>query len=1045
MNVGKSIDKDPVLRCRYLSSTGVLSPSRLMASSSFTRLNAVTYNSSPRRSTSLFFLGVQVQGFRGWTNMRSLQRIRGSAKIEVRTLPSAPSQDSHRPSGKQLYPIAIPLCLTRQVSGQNAPAALVLALSLALCLHSIPAAADGGEPRPVQSQDPLTRAAAEFKTLTRDLGMRPESPPGAQEKRGPRMQWHGRVFENFRNDALDAIPHEVRQNGESKSPLRRNQFGFNVSGPLLIPKLITNPKNTFFMVSYEAVRERISRASLHTIPTADQRNGDFSQTVDQAGNLLPIYDPATTSPNPAYNPSLPVSTSNLQYLRSLFPGNRIPADRLTPAVLQALSFYPEPNTDIGPFFQNNYFVNAPEIDTADGVTGKLERQFGERHRITSNSTISRGFLSAAKFFPTIASPTDPDQHFSTKRTELIYVFTANSRTVNSASFTVGSEVTDTGNVSESSFPIYELFGNYLSMGVGFPHSRNARNSFEFQDSITTGKDKHSFTLIARANHYQVNSFDPVVPSGYFEFSTGLTGLPGITNTGDPFASFLLGLPQYGERTITTAPSYFRDSYQAVSLTDKYNTSKDFTLSATLNLSRRTPRTEKYDRQSTVDPAVINPSNGLPGALVFAGRDGIPRGLRPGSIDLDPTLSIAWNPFHDSKTVVRASYSRLHKPIPIYNGQWATQGFNARQTLLSTNTQLSPAFDFAAGIPPFTTPLPDISPAAADNTWADFVDMSRREPVIQSASVSVEREVPFSMVISVGTNHSDGHDMLVGDGNANPNAVDPRFLNYGNALYNEAFRDSLAPFPQYKGFTLYSVYPAGRYQRDAGFVRVEKHASFGLTFTAYYEFSKQFDDYSGLYGNQDLVNLRNNWSRSYYYPPQYLQLSYVYELPFGANDSLGWARPLARGWSVSGTVYWNDGTPLVMHPEFNNTGGVLSTLYVNVVPGVDPHVANPGPSLWYNPGAFDQPPDFTLGNGPRTMPDLLGPGHNSMDVSVTKRLPVGGGRALEFSAAAFDLLNHANWNYPDTTIGPASAPNINAGRIIGSKGGRVVQVGLKLSF
>src|SRR5208283_5265442 len=114
---------------------------------------------------------------------------------------------------------------------------------------------------------PLSQAADEFKVLTRDLGMRPESPPNAQERHGPKMRWHGRIYENFRNDVLDAIPHQVRQNGESVSPLRRNQFGFNISGPVLLPRLITNPNNTFFMLSYEGVRERIFRATLLTVPT----------------------------------------------------------------------------------------------------------------------------------------------------------------------------------------------------------------------------------------------------------------------------------------------------------------------------------------------------------------------------------------------------------------------------------------------------------------------------------------------------------------------------------------------------------------------------------------------------------------------------------------------------------------------------------------------------------------------------------------------------------------------------------------------------------
>ncbi len=69
----------------------------------------------------------------------------------------------------------------------------------------------------------------------------------------------------------------------------------------------------------------------------------------------------------------------------------------------------------------------------------------------------------------------------------------------------------------------------------------------------------------------------------------------------------------------------------------------------------------------------------------------------------------------------------------------------------------------------------------------------------------------------------------------------------------------------------------------------------------------------------------------------------------------------------------------------------------------------------------------------------------MDLSVNKRLPIRRQRSIELSASAFDFLNHANWNYPDTGIGPAAAPNVNAGRIIGSYGGRVIQLGLKVSF
>ena len=909
-------------------------------------------------------------------------------------------------------------------------------------------ALDGSTASSNKQPSPLAQAADEFRELTRDLGMRPESPPNVQVHHGPRMRWHGRLFENFRNDVLDAIPHQVKQNGESVSPLRRNQFGFNIAGPVLVPHLITNPNNTFFMLSYEGVRERIYRANLLTAPTAEQRQGDFSQTVNSAGQTLPIYDPQQTAPNPAYDPTQPVSTSNLQYLRAQFPGNVIPADRLSPTALQALTLYSPANTDVGPFFQNNYFVNSPQIDDADGIIAKVDHPLRDRHRLTFNATVSSGYLSPAKYFPNDASPTSPAQHFSTKRAELDYVYTASSNTVNSATLAVNSNVVQAVSGTAIPFPNYSL-STYVSMGTGYPNSRNARTSWEITDNWSSRKGKHSIRLTGEADFLQVNSFDPAYPSGYFQFTPDISSLPGIINTGDPFASFLLGLPASAQHSIITAPSYFRDSYQGVTARDRYTARKNLAFNASLTLSRRTPRTEKYNRQSTVDPDVIDPSNGLAGGLSFAGVNGITRGMRPVNYDIDPFCSLTWNPRKNSKLVVRASYSRTHNQIPIYNGQWATQGFNATQTFISPNTQLSPAMILESGFPPLPNPLPDLSPSAAQNSTADYMNLSKAEPVYQSASLSIEREVPFSITLSIGANHNVGRDLLVGDDTVNPNAISPNNLVYGNNLYDYSFRSTLQPYSQYPGFELYDQYQAGRYQRDSGYVRIEKRASFGLTFTAYYEFSKQFDDYSGPYGNQDFFNLSNDWSATSYSTPQYLTLSYVYEFPFGPNQPFlnlsGIGGVLVRGWSISGNAYWNEGTPLAPHPEFNNTGDILSTLNVNLVPGVSPHVSNPGPSEWFNPAAFDQPADFTMGNGPRTVSSLLGPGYNMMDVSLGKRLPIGGERAFEFNATALNVLNHGNWNYPDTMIGPDNAPNIDAGRIIGSHGGRVIQLGLKFSF
>ncbi len=879
--------------------------------------------------------------------------------------------------------------------------------------------------------------------------MREDSLPSTTARQGPKLLWHGRVYENFRNDVLDAIPHEIKQNNQQNAVLHRNQFGFNVGGPLVIPHLLKNNNTTFFSISYEGVRESISRASLHTVPTMLERTGNFSKTVDQAGNVLPVYDPTTTSTNPSYNPALPLSLTNLQYFRDPFPGNVIPSSRLSPLAQKQLAYYPAPNTDIGPFFQNNYFVNSPETDLADGVIANFDRSFGDKHRLTWNSTYSNGFLGSAKFFDNIADPAAPDQTFSTKRGELDYIYTASPDTVNTAAIYAASTTFLAGNGStQSPFPLY-TFDNYLSMGAAHPNSRNAHNHFQYRDGLATRKGKHSIRLTAQLDQYQVDSFWPAYPSGQYTFSYGITSLPGIVDTGYSFASFMLGLAQSGQNTIVTAPSYFRESREFLAVNDKYEWSKDVTLSFGLRADRMTPRTEKYNRQSTVDPSIVDPSTGYPGGLAFAGVNGIPAGLRPVDYSLDPSLGVAWNPFHSSATVFRASYSRYHTQLPIYNGQWGTQGFNARQALTSTNNELQPALTLDGGFPPLGVALPSLSPSFSNGGIADYMDLTSRQPLYQIASTSLERELPLSMVLSGGFTYSGGRDLLVGNAAANPNAVNPSYLFYGNQLYDLAFRETLQRFPQYPGLALGSLYPEGRYQRDAAFLRLEKRASFGLSFIVYYSYSRQWDNYSAPFGEQDFFNSQNNWSLTSYNPPQYLQLTYIFELPIGSNKPLlnysDWRRPFVDGWSVSGTAYWNGGAPLALHPEYNNTGDVLASLNVNTVPGVDPHSANQGPVLWFNPAAFAQPPDFTVGNASPTSPTLLNPGVEDLDVSLIKRLPVGGEGACEFSASAFNVLNHGNWNQPDTGIGPASAPNVNAGHIIGSHGGRVIQLGMKFSF
>ena len=171
---------------------------------------------------------------------------------------------------------------------------------------------------------------------------------------------------------------------------------------------------------------------------------------------------------------------------------------------------------------------------------------------------------------------------------------------------------------------------------------------------------------------------------------------------------------------------------------------------------------------------------------------------------------------------------------------------------------------------------------------------------------------------------------------------------------------------------------------------------------------------------------------------------------GKNKALfpysDWRRFLVENWSVSGTVYLGAGTPLALHPAFNNTGGVLSTLNVNVVPGVDRARCQPRPRAVVQSRSLRSARGFHDGQCIQNVawPFSI-PGVHSFDLSVSKRFSISAEHTVELSGAAFDALNHADWNQPDPVIGPASAPNLNAGKIIGSHGGRVIQLGARVSF
>ncbi|MBM3735698.1 MAG: TonB-dependent receptor [Acidobacteria bacterium] len=919
----------------------------------------------------------------------------------------------------------------------------------ALVAWAFVASAQQRNPSPARTE--MQKAVDEFRTQSRNLGLRADS-PARRDSRQRSGSWHGRLFENLRNNFLDAVPHEIVQRGGTQGLLRRNQFGFNVTGPVYVPKLFHGGRNTTFSVTYEGMREKVARSQLRTIPTMGERTGDWAHVVDQAGQPLSIYDPATTSPNPAYGPGQPVTRNNLQYNRLPFPGNRIPTARLNPVAKDTMQYYPAPNADAGPFFRNNYFIVAPEVNRADGIIARVDHTASDRHRLGCGINYSNGHDGQAPYFPTIANSGSVPRDRRSRRLTAEHVFTQSARNINTLTLDASTDQSENRPSLDSTgqpFPFYRFNSTYLGMGQSYPLSRNARNTYTATDSFSSRWKEHRLRAIVQLTREQINTFWPQYPNGAFRFGAGYTSLPGIVNTGHPFASFLLGAPETVEQSIVISPSYFRRSRGLVGLRDQVDLRPGLTLSLGLNFDGATPRVERYDRQSTVAFDRTNPFNGRPGAMIVAGHEGTPRAFQPLQLTAEPSASIAWNILGRTRSVARAGYSRSYTPTPVYLGQWGTQAFNGSPTWVSLNPQLDPAFVLSGSFPPLPRPFPDPRPESANFTTADLIEPTGRQPTYQSASLSAEHELPGAAVVTVGFGHSEGRNMFLSNSGSNPNAIHLDNLALRDRLNDENFNRSLRPFPHYQRFDVYSSWPEGRYQRDAGYVRLEKRASGGLSVSAYYEFSKQMDNYSGPYGIQDFFNRRNEWSLTASNTPHRFTLTYMYELPLGANRALltvtDWRRHFVEGWSLSGQSTVASGEPVALRPQFNNTGGLVDALNVNAVPGVDPHVPDPGPNQWFNPAAFSHPSDFSVGNAARTHPSLRMPINQNHDLSVNKRIPLTPERSVEFSAVGLNFINHADWTEPDTVIGPPNAPNVNAGKIIGSRGSRVVQLGVRFNF
>ena len=419
-------------------------------------------------------------------------------------------------------------------------------------------------------------------------------------------QIHGTVYEFFRNDALDA------RNTFSpvKSPFRYNQYGASAGGPIVKNK-------TFIFGNWEQFNYRRSQTNITTMPTAKQRNGDFSDLLNNQGQLIPIYDPATTVANP----------NGTGFVRTPFPGNVIPSNRFDPVSKAINAFYPLPNRTPTDRFTNanNYSQNGSEIRKSLQYTFKGDHRFSDRNNMFARYSFfeHKTDNGLGSIYPDdVLTKRDDDlKNFNIVVSDT-HVFTPTLLN----EFRVG--------VTRGYFPfIVRSFGGNWPQKLGlpsivpadtFPAISNGLPGFntgtagirgsvnwQFLDAVNIVRGAHSMKLGIDWRLLQGHNLQRSSPSGSYSFAQALTGNPqSPAGTGSSFATFLLGAVSGASVTTHLGESQVGHSISGF-FQDDWKVSRRLTLNLGLRYDFQSQPVERNNGATNFDPDCILP-NGLKG-------------------------------------------------------------------------------------------------------------------------------------------------------------------------------------------------------------------------------------------------------------------------------------------------------------------------------------------------------------------------------------------------------------------------------------------------
>lgn len=911
---------------------------------------------------------------------------------------------------------------------------------------------------------------------------------------------HGTLFEFLRNNAFDANDFFNNRAGSKIPPFRMNQFGGSVGGPVEIPKVYDGKNRTFFFFNYEGTRWKRGDVFLTTLPTALQRQGDFSKTVTNKGQLIQIYDPTTTRPDPARAGS---------YIRDPFPGNVIPSTRIDPVAKNIIGFYPAPNTAGDPVSGvNNFVSNAGRSVDKNQINFRVDHQITDHQRIFGRFSTDSTDLCQPNYFGNVASPypaTVGCTQFRNRSATLEHSYTVSPSSVLTLRYgfarwyqlraalsygfdqrSLGMPAGLVGQQQVPMFPGVTVAGYSALANQNQVYLSNGNDTHSLLPSLSIVRGRHLIRTGADLRVTRINFFNPNAPQGSYSFTQAFTQGPNpLTSSvaaGDGFASLLLGTPSSGSLSVETGVS-FQNFYYAGYFQDDIKLSGTLTLNLGLRYETESPYTERRNQIVAFDPTLANPAANsafpnLNGALQFAGS-GDRYVYAWHKNNFAPRLGLAWQATKD--TVVRAGAGVFYAPLQISNnavGFSPSTGFSSSTGMVTSNDGgLTP---FARLSNPFPSGIvvPTGSSLGAATGLGQGITVWDPNPITPQSfqwNIDIQRQLPKSILVDVSYVANRGVHL---PGPRQWNTLPTQYLSQGSALLrtvpnpfagrittgamaqpNVVTQRLMRPYPQFENVT-YINDTAGNSIYHALQLKVEKRFSSGFGFLVAYTAGKLITDVpwaasaigpnngSGTY--QDWNNLRAERSLSAQDIAQSMTISYNYELPFGAGKAVGtnWKGPLdwfLGGWQINGVTKLNTGNPLGLSTSTNNTNSLGGGSRPNTN-GTDPNLPG-GRSTsdkiqqWFDTSAFSAPAAFTYGNVSRTLANVRAPGVVNFDCSLFKDVHYRERLTVQLRGEFFNILNHANFNPPDTALGSRTFGVISSTALLP----RVGQVALKLIF